>query len=173
LLERRWDHPELPGLLVDLAGITARQRVPFFGPLLDVLWSDEPAAKVLRPQVLACLADADGHLVVEAIVSALADDDTREAATRTLRGVAVRQPARWIHALMHPNEAVRLLAVAEPPPDPARPFELYALPTRRSARASWRGPRRRYRGRRRSAQCSTSSTRRSSTLRSGARCFAT
>jgi hypothetical protein len=127
LVEKRWDHPDLAELLAGLARRSSRQRAPFLGPLLDLMWSEEPAAKALVALALACMGDADGHLVVEAVVDALGDDGSREAAMRALRGIATRQPPRWIHALFHTNEAVRLLAVAEPPPDDARTFELYAL----------------------------------------------
>jgi len=127
LLDKRWDHPELGELLGSLAKRTSRQRTPFFGPLLDLLWSDDVAAKALRPLALACLGEGDGHMLVEAVVSALGDGSAREAAVSALRQIAVRQPGRWVHALFHPDEAVRELAIAEPAPGDARAFELYAL----------------------------------------------
>jgi hypothetical protein len=127
LLGRCWDDPALPAMLDGLAKQTSRQRAPYFGLLLDLLWSDEPAAKALRARALACIVDGDGHLLVEAIVEGLGDEASRDAAMIALRAVASRQPARWVHALFHQDADVRARAVAEAAPPDALSFELFAL----------------------------------------------
>lgn len=114
-------------MLDGLAKRTSRQRAPFFGLLLDLLWSEEPAAKALRARALACVSDGDGHLLVEAIVEGLGEESSREAAIAALRDVARRQPSRWVHALFHQDADVRARAVAEPAPADALSFELFAL----------------------------------------------
>ncbi|HEY1960769.1 MAG TPA: hypothetical protein VGH28_34395, partial [Polyangiaceae bacterium] len=127
LLERRWEDPTLPALLEELAARTSRQRVAFFGALLDLLSDGSPAARALHARALACLRDGDGHVLVEHVVDALEDPGARESAVAALRSVAARQRSRWLHALFHPDEAVRRLAVAEPAPGDAGGLEIFAL----------------------------------------------
>ena len=127
LLDRRYDDAELASMLDALAKRTSRQRAAFFGPLLELLWSDEPAAKALHARALGCIADGDGHLLVEVVVAALARPDTRDAAMSALRQIASHKPARFVHAMFHSDEAVRALALASPAPGDARDFEIFAL----------------------------------------------
>ncbi len=127
LIERRYDDAELPEMLDALAKRSPRQRAAFFGPLLELLWSDEPAAKSLRARALACVGDGDGHLLASAVIDALDDEATREPAMAAMRKIATRQAPRWVHALFHPDAAVRALAISEPAPGDAASFELFAL----------------------------------------------
>ena len=127
LLERRWEDPALPEMLESLAKLGMRQRVPFFGPLLDLLGDEAPAAKTLHARALACVDGADGHLLVVAIDSLLEEEASREAAVAALRRVATRQPNRWVHALFHREADVRRLALAERAPGDAASFEIFAL----------------------------------------------
>ncbi len=137
LSSRAYDDARLPDLLEALARLGARERVPFFGPLLDLL--DDAAAAPLHARALACLGDADGWLGVDAVVRAIGsgppageDDATpldarRTAAVEALRSIATRQPTRWVHALFHSDPAVRALAVEGGAAEKASELTFYLL----------------------------------------------
>ncbi len=102
-------------LLGELARVPRLERAPWLGRLSRAL--RDPSAAV-RAAAVAALEDATGPLAVREVVRALDDGDlaVREAAVRTLRSIAFKQPARFAHALFHPDPSVRAAALAEPLP---------------------------------------------------------
>lgn len=124
LLQRQWDDPRLEELLGAFAGLSLRDRAPYFGMLLEVL---EEGPTHLRARALRGLAGAEGFAAVRDVVRALDDDATREAAITALRRAAEAHPARWAHAVFHPDERVRLAALTEGTPEQAKHLEIHWL----------------------------------------------
>ena len=106
------------GLVVSLrslAELSASDRAPFLG-FVDVLLQHED--KGLRGAGVALLGGARGQGGLRRIVDALNDDDAevRIQAVRALRKSTAAAPARWAHALLHPREDVRRLALTTDAP---------------------------------------------------------
>ena len=93
-----------------LAELSAVDRAPFLG-FVDALLS-HPSGPV-RGAGVALLGGARGQGGIERIVATLDDDDTdtRADAVRALRKTAGPAPHRWAHAVFHPREDVRRLAL--------------------------------------------------------------
>ncbi len=123
LVARAWGDPSLPGLLRELADLTPRDRVPYFAGLLELLAADAPA--VLHDLALRALAGADGYLALVTIVRHLGS--APEPALVALRRASETSPARWAHAVFHPDDAVRIAAVALGAPEAARHLELHLV----------------------------------------------
>ena len=106
---------ELVDALNELAGLTLRERTPFFGLVGPLASHDDPK---LRCAAIAVLSGARGMHGMRAIVSALGDDDaaTRAAAVEALASVAVAEPMRWAHAVFHPRADVRTAALSRQHP---------------------------------------------------------
>jgi hypothetical protein len=96
-------------LLDELGGRSLRARLPFLGVLDRVLSHPDPA---LRASAIAVFAGAQGIPAWRALVAALKDPDAsvRLATVRPLHTSATTDPARWIHAVFHPDPEVRRLA---------------------------------------------------------------
>lgn len=124
LCDASYDDERLPELMGGLASLSVRERAPYMGLLSEVL---EKGPAALHPPALSALAGATGWNAVSLVVRALGAEPTRAAALRALRRAAEPHPARWIHALMHEDAAVRTLAMAEPAPQAAQHLELYML----------------------------------------------
>jgi HEAT repeat protein len=93
-------------LLQELAALSLPERVPFFGVLSPALNHTDP---LVRAAAVTCLRQAGGVLGYKQLVRALHDPEAlvRLAATDALREAAVHDPARWVHALFHPDAEVR------------------------------------------------------------------
>jgi hypothetical protein len=131
LRDRAFSDERLGALLDELASLTARERAPFFGGLLELAAAARTgvAPRDLLQRALLALADAHGPSALEEAVASLEldDADARTSAVEMLRRAAAIEPARWAHAIFHPSEAVRAEAIARPPEGKARELELYAL----------------------------------------------
>jgi hypothetical protein len=112
------DDVDLEGLAASvhaLAELSAVDRAPFLG-FVDAMLSHPSGA--IRGAGAALLGGARGQGGIERIVETLDDDDTdtRAAAVQALRKTAGPAPHRWAHAVFHPREDVRRLALETPPP---------------------------------------------------------
>ncbi len=104
-------------LLHDLAAEPLWARLPFLGFLGPLLRHGD--AKV-RCAALTALGGAHGYLAHRFLIEALDDPETREAALAALRGsIQELNSSRWVHALFHPDPAVRRAAVDPNQPWPA------------------------------------------------------
>ncbi|MFT3774023.1 MAG: VWA domain-containing protein [Minicystis sp.] len=105
------DPPALLPLLAELAHLPLAERFPLLGLIPRVLAHPDPA---LRAAALGALAGADGRPAFLHLVAALGDADptVRRAAVDALRVSVVGHPARFAHALFHPQEDVRRAAIA-------------------------------------------------------------
>lgn len=93
-----------------LAELSAADRAPFLG-FVDALLS-HPEGSV-RGAGVSLLGGARGQAGIARIVATLDDDDaqTRADAVRALRRTAGSAPHRWAHAVFHPRQDVRRLAL--------------------------------------------------------------
>jgi hypothetical protein len=123
LVARAWTDPSLPALLGELAELTARERVPYFASLIELIDAEAPTE--LRDAALRALAGAEGYLAVLAIVRQLGT--APEPALQALAAASATNPARWAHALFHPHDHVRRAAVALGTPEAARHLELHLV----------------------------------------------
>lgn len=105
----------LADLVRALAELSAADRAPFLG-FVDALLNHPDGA--LRGAGAALLGGARGQAGIERVVATLDDDDTdtRADAVRALRKTAGSAPYRWAHAVFHPREDVRRLALETDPP---------------------------------------------------------
>jgi hypothetical protein len=107
---------DLVPLLEELAGRSVRQRMPFFGILDGALIHPDATVRAAAQSVLG---GAQGIPVWRWLVAGLRDVhlDVRLAAVKGLRASAAFDPARWVHAVFHPDPEVRSQARAlEAPP---------------------------------------------------------
>ena len=88
------------------------QRAPVLGAVLALAGT---ADGTIRAAAIAALAGVHGVPGLRAIVAALDDVTTREVARVALRETARFVPARWAHALFHPDPEVRQAAVRDTP----------------------------------------------------------
>ena len=86
------------------------RRVSFLGGIVAYTTHEQPA---MRTAALAALRGARGMIGVRAIVARLDDDDAevRVAAVEALAATSIEAPARFAHALFHPREDVRKIAL--------------------------------------------------------------
>lgn len=124
LVDRSWGDPALPELLGSFTRLSLRDRAPYFGALLEIL-AEGPTS--LHADALDSLAGAEGYAAVRAIVAALSEPEVRLSAVRALRRASETHPARWAHALFHPDVEVRRAATEQPSPEQARHLELYLV----------------------------------------------
>lgn len=101
---------DLVASLHALAELTPSDRAPFLG-FVDMLLGHEDHR--LRGAAVAVLGGSRGQGGIQRIVQALDDVDTdvRIQAVRALRKSTAAAPARWAHAVFHPREDVRRLAL--------------------------------------------------------------
>ncbi|MCI0460315.1 MAG: hypothetical protein L0Z62_25460, partial [Gemmataceae bacterium] len=127
LLEGDLGAGDLVPLLLELAAVPLRERLPFLGLLPRTLGHDSPG---VRSAAVACLSQAGGVLAWRQIVRALHDPEpaVRLAATAALRESAAGDPPRFVHALFHPDPAVRRAAALEPGSPLPSWYGLYLLP---------------------------------------------
>ncbi len=105
----------LAAMLHALCELTSHQQAPFLG-FVDSLLGH--ASGLMRGAAVSLLGGTKGHGGVERIVAALDDDDAvvRSLAVRALRKTSGTSPQRWTHAIFHPREDVRRLALQTEPP---------------------------------------------------------
>src|SRR5262245_31678302 len=118
---------EVTPLLRELVSLPLRDRLPFLGVLPVAL---AHADVEVRAASAACLRQAGGPVAFRQLVRALHDPESsvRLAAAEALRQSAEGDPARWVHALFHPDAEVRRVAVLHrESPLPAW-YALYLLP---------------------------------------------
>jgi len=125
--ERPLDPGAALPLLHELAALPVEQRFPFCGVLAGALDHDdgEVAAAAVR-----ALRGSEGPYGLRRIVTALADPrpPVALAAVEALRESCATQPARWIHAVFHPEPAVRVAAASgAAPPQTDELFGVYLL----------------------------------------------
>lgn len=125
------DRPSLPeeelaARLEELASQPVEIRRPFFPLLDDLLRRTGPRA---RAAALKALAGAAGYPAFKCLAAGLDDPDreVRRAAVAALCRSAEADPARYVHALFHPDPEVRALALAQPPPREARWYSILLL----------------------------------------------
>ena len=118
---------EIIPLLEELAGQELAERFPFLGLLDGALGHVNPR---VRRAATAVLAGAAGFGSFQRIVRGLADNDQDVllAAMESLRASAQADPARWIHALFHPQPAIREAALRGKPVTDTEWYHLYLLP---------------------------------------------
>lgn len=107
------DEEDLEGLAASvraLAELTTAERAPFLG-FIDLLLK-HPRHQV-RIAAAALLGGSRGQGGFQRIVGLLDDEDTdvRAEAVRALRRSSGATPWRWVHAIFHPREDVRRLAL--------------------------------------------------------------
>jgi hypothetical protein len=100
------DPDEVVPLLAELAGYPVNQRLAFLG-MADWCLAHEEAR--VRAAGVALLGGGQGIPVWKYLVAGLKDSDpsVQMAAVEALKRSAYYDPARWVHALYHPNPAVR------------------------------------------------------------------
>jgi hypothetical protein len=105
------DPAALLPLLGDLARLPLAERFPLLGFMPRVLAHPDPS---LRAAAVAAIAGADGRPAFLHLVAALGDADpkVRLAAVEALRASSLGHPARFAHALYHPEPDVRRAALA-------------------------------------------------------------
>ncbi len=118
--------PDLVPSLDALARLPLAQRMPCLGALHPALSAPEAA---VRAAALRALAGADGPLAFAAILAALDDPDpaARRDAVEALRASAAGHPARWAHAVFHPDPVVRRAAVGAAAPVHAERYPFFLL----------------------------------------------
>lgn len=107
------DDEDLPGLaamLHALCELGVHHRAPFMG-FVDALL--DHGSSLLRGAAVSLLGGTKTQGGVERIVAALDDDDgdVRRWAVRALRNASGTSPERWAHAVFHPRDDVRRLAL--------------------------------------------------------------
>src|SRR5262245_12888611 len=100
------DPDEVVPLLEELAAYPINQRLAFLG-LAD--WCLEHEEARVRAAGVALLGSAQGIPAWKYLVAGLKDREpaVRRAAVEALKRSAYYDPARWVHALYHPDPAVR------------------------------------------------------------------
>ncbi len=121
------DEEDLEGLATSihaLAELSATDRAPFLGFAGMLL---EHPSGAIRAAGVALLGGARGQGGIERIVAALDDDDhdVRVHAVRALRKTARVAPYRWTHAVFHPREDVRRLALETEAPSKMEVLGVY------------------------------------------------
>jgi Mg-chelatase subunit ChlD len=126
LREGALDADDARPLLEELAALPLEQRFPFLGVLGAALDHADEAIAVVA---LRALAGADGPRAWKRLVGALSDprEAVKLAAVEALRESCAGHPARWFHAVFHPEAAVRAAAMAGAPPLHAESFCIYLL----------------------------------------------
>jgi len=112
------DDEDLEGLaamLHALAELASHHQAPFLG-FADALLG-HPLG-IIRGAAVSLLGGSRGHGGIERIAAALDDEDphVRSLAVRALRKASGTSPDRWAHAVFHPREDVRRLALETEPP---------------------------------------------------------
>ncbi|MBV1862030.1 MAG: hypothetical protein KUG77_26655, partial [Nannocystaceae bacterium] len=112
------DDEDLEGLaamLHALCELAPHHRAPFLG-FVDPLLGHSSAQ--LRGAAVSLLSGTKGHGGLERIVTALGDEEAhvRSMAVRALRKSSGTAPQRWAHAVFHPRQDVRRLALGTEPP---------------------------------------------------------
>ncbi|MGH1344555.1 MAG: hypothetical protein ACRBN8_23550 [Nannocystales bacterium] len=112
------DDEDLEGLaamLHTLCELAFHHRAPFLG-FVDALLR-HPSG-LLRGAAVSLLGGTKGHGGFERIAAALDDPEAhvRSMAVRALRASCGTAPKRWAHAVFHPREDVRRLALETEPP---------------------------------------------------------
>lgn len=109
------DLEDLAAMLHALCELASHHQAPFLGFTGALL---EHPSGLIRGAAVSLLGGSKGHGGVERIVAALDDDDThvRALAVRALRESAGTSPERWAHAIFHPRQDVRRLALETEPP---------------------------------------------------------
>jgi len=102
---------ELAASLHELAKLPLKLRFPWFGRLDSALDHPDPG---VRGAALEVLAGATGLSAFQRLVEALHDRSlsVRLIAVESLRISAAADPARWVHAIYHPDVKVRVAALA-------------------------------------------------------------
>lgn len=121
-----WTDGELAVQLEELSAAEYEQRIPFFGALGPLISHPEPR---IRAGALRVLSGAGGYPALLRLVGGLDDtaESVRRAAVEALAVSARKDPARFAHALFHPDPSVRSIALAAPLPEKIRPFSFYLL----------------------------------------------
>lgn len=106
----------MKALLDDLAALPLEVRLPFFGVLKGAIEHEDAS---VAAAALRALRGADGPYALRRLVTALSDERTEvwQAAVEALRESCVGHPGRWVHAVFHPRDDVRIAAAngAQPP----------------------------------------------------------
>ncbi len=118
--------PDFDVALAALGALPLADRAPYLGVLECALVA--PSERV-RVGALRMLAGANGRPAFRALLRALADEsaEVRQAAVESFAVSALRQPARWVHLLFHPEAEVRSAAI-ERLPESQRGRVLYLMP---------------------------------------------
>ena len=98
--------------VVDFAQWPLARRAPFLGAVLARRDDLDPA---MRAAVISALRGVRGVPGVRALVGALGDEATCNAARFALVHTAHDAPWRWVHALFHADPAIRRAAIPETP----------------------------------------------------------
>lgn len=125
--ERPLDPSEVVPLLGALAALPMEQRFPFFGALNRALDHENV---FIAGAAVQSLRGCEGPYGLRRIVAALGDPRpmVAAAAVEALRESCEAQPARWIHAVFHPDPAVRIAAAnGAAPPHTDDLFGIYLL----------------------------------------------
>src|SRR5262245_21867351 len=120
------DVAALRAQLAAFAPLHIRQRYAWFGVLLGALEHADPEVRALAA---GALRGADGLPAFRTLVRALRDPEAsvRLAAVEALRESAVGHPARWIHAVFHPDADVRRAAASRPGPPQGDAYAFHLL----------------------------------------------
>jgi Mg-chelatase subunit ChlD len=126
LREGALDADDARPLLEELAALPLEQRFPFLGVLGAAL---DHADEAIAVGAIRALAGADGPRAFQRLVDALSDPRgaVKLAAVEALRASCAGHPARWFHAVFHPEEAVRVAAMDGAAPLQAESFSMYLL----------------------------------------------
>jgi hypothetical protein len=125
--ERPLDPGAALPLLFDLAALPLEQRFPFFGALAPALDHEDES---IAAAAVRSLRGSEGPYGLRRMVAALSDarPPVALAAVEALRESCTAQPARWIHAVFHPEPAVRVAAASgAAPPQAEELFGVYLL----------------------------------------------